>query len=326
MKRLILLLCILFLSCGGGGGGNGSGPPNPDPVVPVTLTGITIDWTTLVKAAKGSDNFATTWAWDDNQYTTWGDGWGFEGLSSKCSLGVSAIWGGFENQTYDDLWWEGNGKSYGILGVNSALIIWVGEWGSMETAWNRTRLYLSTDWGLSWALCSWNFIKAHGFHTPTFLQAGQNYEDAQDDYVYSYAGSNNLNAIYCFRVHKDHILEWAYYEYYTGTGWSYDINQMQPILTGGALDHCSVIYIKELNKYVMATQHTESCKGNLLLLQSDTPWGPFTEFYRTSGLGGETFYFSFSPKWTSGKEFVMIYTGINEEDAYHAIKGRFLID
>ena len=30
-------------------------------------------------AAPGSDNWATTWADDDNQYTVWGDGGGFGG-------------------------------------------------------------------------------------------------------------------------------------------------------------------------------------------------------------------------------------------------------
>lgn len=324
IKRLLLLICaFLLFSCGGGN--NGSGGNGDDPYIePVILTGITIDWSTLRKAAEGSDNFATTWAYNDLQYTTYGDGWGFSKVGAKVSLGVSSIHGDFENQTYTDLWRDGNGKSYGILGVNGALIMWVGEWGSMEDTWNRTRLYLSTDWGLTWALCDWNFIKVHGFHTPTLLQAGKNYEDAQDNYVYSYAGSNNINAIYCFRVHKDHILEWAYYEYYTGSGWSNDITLMQPIVTGNVLDHCSVTYFKDLNKYVMATQHSKACKGNLLLLQADNPWGPWSEFYSGTGIGAEGFFWNFSQKWSSGKDFVMIYTGVGDTDAFQAIRGSFI--
>jgi len=325
MKLVDTFLMMLFLlACNGDGV-----PPIPHTPDPVTLTGITLNWSTVKKAAEGSDNFATTLAANGAQYTTWGDGWGFDEDGSKTSLGVSAIVGDFDNPTYMDLWREGNGKSYGILGVNGAIFMWVGEWGSMQDSWNRSRLYLSTDWSASWAICYWYFTKDNGFHCPTFLQAGMNYEDAQDDYVYSYAGSNDLNAIYCFRAHKDHILEQSYWEFFAGDDtWSNDINAKQPVLTGSALDHCSVTYFKDLNKYVMATQHSQIMKGNLLLLQADNPWGPFTEFYSGTGIGEEGFFWNFSQRWSSldsdGLDFVLIYTGINEQDAFHSIRGSFI--
>jgi hypothetical protein len=320
MKRFWLLMCVflLLLGCASGNG--------DDPYIePVTLTGIEIDWSTLVKAFEGSDNFAITLAYNGVQYAVWGDGWG-DNLNAKCSLGVSTIWGDFDNQVYDDLWWgEVSGKSYGILGANSVLYMWIGWPGSMEQTWEHTSIALSTDNGNNWAVSDWHYLKAHGFHTPCFLQAGLDYQDAPDDYIYSYATGNNdpngPNYIYCFRVHKEHILEWTYYQYWTVNGWSNDIKQMQPIHSSNAgLDTLSVTYFKDL----VATQHTEIFKGNLLLLQSVTPYGPFTEFHREYSFGGDTFFWNFSLKWSSGKDFVMIYTGINSEDAYHSVKGSFI--
>ncbi|MHC4586917.1 MAG: serine hydrolase domain-containing protein, partial [Planctomycetota bacterium] len=48
----------------------------------------------IVRKAKGSDNWPITWADDDNQYTAYGDGWGFEPKTKKkLSLGIAKITG-----------------------------------------------------------------------------------------------------------------------------------------------------------------------------------------------------------------------------------------
>ncbi|MBU1090215.1 hypothetical protein KKF38_05525, partial [Patescibacteria group bacterium] len=57
------------------------------------VTGITCDWSTHIQKASGSDNWPITWADDDNQYTAWGDGWGFRESGDKKSLGVSKVSG-----------------------------------------------------------------------------------------------------------------------------------------------------------------------------------------------------------------------------------------
>ena len=348
MKRTIILLIslvfIFFCTTGIFKCNGGNGTPTPDPPVPptpdpVTLTGITIDWSTLKKAAKGSDNFATTWASDGHQYTTWGDGWGFSESGGKTSLGVSRISGSYDLQTYTDLWRNGNGKSYGILGVNSALVMWVGEWGSYTDAWNRTRLYLSTDNGVTWAQCSWNYMKGHNLHTPTFLQAGKDYADAQDNYVYSYApmlnnydndGIHKPGLILQFRCPKDKLLDWTAWEYFAADHWDADITKAVPITLPLGCQRIAVMYFKDLNKYVMSTQHSKGRQGNLTLYQSDTPWGPWSLFYHTTkfgkghgGIAGKSFYWNFSAAWSEGKDFAMIFTGIGDDDRYMSLKGSF---
>ena len=49
-------------------------PPYPPSQV---ISSISFDWSTHARRAPGSDNFPITWADDNNQYTAWGDGWGF---------------------------------------------------------------------------------------------------------------------------------------------------------------------------------------------------------------------------------------------------------
>ena len=57
-----------------------------------------IEWApaeAIVRKARGSDNWPITWADDDNQYTAYGDGWGFEPKTEKkLSLGIAKIIGG----------------------------------------------------------------------------------------------------------------------------------------------------------------------------------------------------------------------------------------
>ncbi len=48
----------------------------------------------IIRKASGSDNWPITWADDDNQYTAYGDGWGFEPkVEKKLSLGLVKIIG-----------------------------------------------------------------------------------------------------------------------------------------------------------------------------------------------------------------------------------------
>lgn len=342
MKRAILLLVAIFFICSGSlftcNGGNDTPPPTPDPPIPptpdpVTITGITIDWTTKIKKAIGSDNFPVTWSNDGHQYTSWGDGFGFQG-GSKRSLGFSRISGEYNAQTYQDLW-SGDGKCYGIIEVGGALYAWVGEYGSGTSAWENSRLYLSTDKGLTWARNSWAFSKAHRIFALTFLQAGKDYADAQDNNIYIYAPYmqkekwqvQKPGKIMLMRVPKDKILDILAYEYFAASHWSTNIADMVPCLVDNqGVFQTSVIYFKDLNKYVLTTEHTEFGKGNMVMYQADSPWGPWTAFYRTSGFGGTTFFWNFSAAWSKGKDFALIYTGIGNQDAYQCVKVSFVTE
>src|SRR5690349_11148792 len=56
------------------------------------ITGLTLDWSTYRQLARGSDNWATTWAADGSLYTSYGDGNGFQG--GRRSLGFARLTGG----------------------------------------------------------------------------------------------------------------------------------------------------------------------------------------------------------------------------------------
>src|SRR5207247_9312136 len=66
----------------------------PYPLSPVIKD---IAWSpkeTIVRRASGSDNWPLTWADDDNLYTAYGDGNGFEPFEpEKLSLGLAKIFG-----------------------------------------------------------------------------------------------------------------------------------------------------------------------------------------------------------------------------------------
>src|SRR5205823_10058444 len=75
-------------------------PYPPSPLI------ASIEWAaaeTVIRKAKGSDNWPLTWADDDHLYTAYGDGNGFEPfINEKLSLGLARV--------------EGTGEHF--LGVN----------------------------------------------------------------------------------------------------------------------------------------------------------------------------------------------------------------
>ena len=79
-----------------------SSPYPPSPVI----NGIGFDWSTHVRMAQGSDNWPVTWAADDHQYTTWGDGGGFGGSNQdgRVSLGVARIEGSASSYRGVNVW------------------------------------------------------------------------------------------------------------------------------------------------------------------------------------------------------------------------------
>ena len=107
-------------------------PPYPESEA---ITDIALDWSTHQRFAQGSDNFQLTWADDDNLYGAWGDGGGFGGTNrlGRVGLGVARIEG--PSSAYKGFnVWGGNspenaatfdGKSWGMIGVDGTLYMWV---------------------------------------------------------------------------------------------------------------------------------------------------------------------------------------------------------
>ncbi|MCJ7692967.1 MAG: beta-lactamase family protein, partial [Sedimentisphaerales bacterium] len=135
-----------------------------------------IEWAsaeTIVRRASGSDNWPITWADDDNLYTAYGDGWGFEPKTKeKLSLGIAKVIGSPPDFRGVNVRTEsgeraGQGakgaKASGMLCVDSVLYMLVRNVGNSQVAWSK-------DYGKTWVWCEWKFTVSFG--CPTFLNFG----------------------------------------------------------------------------------------------------------------------------------------------------------
>ncbi|MGH7225222.1 MAG: serine hydrolase, partial [Gemmataceae bacterium] len=143
---------------------------------------------TILRKAKGSDNWPLTWADDDRQYTAYGDGRGFEPFAPrKLGLGFARIEGDpprFQGINLSSPSGEQLGagaasrKASGILCVEGVLYLWTRNAGNARLAWSK-------DHGKTWEWADWKLTTSFGF--PTFLNFGKNYAGARDGFVYVYS-------------------------------------------------------------------------------------------------------------------------------------------
>jgi hypothetical protein len=73
----------------------------------------------------------------------------------------------------------------------------------------------------------------------------------------------------------------------------------------------------------------EASKVILSLFDAEEPWGPWTTvgYYSNWEEAGRNFYWNFANKWASedGQAFTLVYSGIGESDAWHTVRGRFIL-
>ncbi|MGH7550493.1 MAG: DUF4185 domain-containing protein, partial [Gemmatimonadota bacterium] len=307
------------------------------------VTSITFDFSTHDRRAPGSDNWPVTWADDDHQYTTWGDGGGFGGTNddSRVSLGVARVTGGPEEYTGENVWGGKNadnearfgGKSYGIVSIDGVLYMWVSP-SSGRNNFKRAALYRSADRGRSWTPAGWRFDGSEGLILPTFLQYGRDYAGARDGFVYVYAVHlqdpsglviQRPGEIALLRVPRDQLMERDAYEFFAGLdpigqpSWTPELEGRAPVFedANGVGWNVSVSYNGPLGRYFLITEHSESQRGNMGIFDAPEPWGPWTtvRYAGTFGEPGldatETFFWNFSNKWlsASGQDAVLVFTG-----------------
>jgi hypothetical protein len=328
-------------------------PPSP------LISDVTFEWSSHERHAPGSDNWPVTWADDGHQYTAWGDGGGFEGTNNegRVSLGMAVVKGGASSYEGSNLWGGVDalyqaifgGKSYGIMAIGNVLYMWVSP-GSGAKNYQEARLYRSTNRGASWAAASWAFKKQDGLILPTFLQFGRGYAGARDPYVYIYA--NHLHddsslavqhpgEIALMRVPKAELMDREAYQFFAGLNddeeptWTSNVGKRRPVFTdrNGVGWNTSVSYNPGLRRYLLITlitEHHRSKEGHFGLFDAPEPWGPWTTVAYTSGFGephveASTFFWNFSNKWLSsdGKDFVLVFTGVNSNDAWNTVHGTF---
>jgi len=277
------------------------------------ITGISWDMTTLKNLAPYSDNWCITWADDNNQYTSWGDGGGFGGnqTDGRVSMGVGRVEGAKDNYTCCNIWGGKNGenpatfkgKCYGLLAIGGTLYMWRTGDGSDSNCFGFQELRKSTDYGATWAYANVRYVDADfsgtkGFFAPTFLQFGKAYIGARDEYVYIYAPENKDDQwevqkpghISLLRVPARQITQKTAYRFFAGLdaggspAWSPDVNARKSVFEDSlnGVMRTSVIYNAGLKRYILITQQKSRFKekdGHIGIYDAPQPWGPWTTIF-----------------------------------------------
>ena len=314
---------------------SGAAAPYPRSCV---ITGV--EWApaeTVVRKAEGSDNWPITWADDDNLYTAYGDGWGFEPKTKKkLSLGIAKIVGSppyfqgvnIRTETGERVGQGAKGaKASGILCVDGVLYMLVRNTGNSQIAWSK-------DYGKTWRWCDWKFTTSFG--APTFLNFGRNYAGARDEFVYIYSHDSDsayepADKMVMARVRKDKIRERGAYEFFkelNSSGravWTRDIRSRGAVFVNpGRCYRNGITYNAGLKRYLWCqTIHGKDdmrFKGGLGIFDGPQPWGPWTTVFYTEqwDVGpGETS--SLPTKWMSndGRTCYLLFSG---EDCFSARK------
>ena len=163
------------------------------------------------------DDWPVTWAADDHLYAAYGDGWGARPIvrETKANTGLVRLSGtapDFRGQELTIPWFGGgaespNFKGCGLLAAGGVLYHFLRYQQDTDRATGRRAqiactLIWSADGGQHWentrpyrpgAGPEGLFFDQpdHAFHSPTFLQAGREYGEAQDGYVYLYSPRQN---------------------------------------------------------------------------------------------------------------------------------------
>ena len=306
-----------------------SAPYPPSPLIK------SVKWApaaSIVRKAKGGDNWPMTWADDGHLYTAYGDGNGFEpAIAEKLSLGFARVEGGPANFAGINIRsasgeQHGNGaagkKASGMLMVDGVLFMWARNAGNAQLAW-------SNDHGRTWKWSDWAFTTSFG--CPTFLNFGRNYDGARDDYVYVYSHDSGdayvaADQMVLARVPKNRINERIAYEFYVGRDaknepeWTAEITRRGAVFRhAGACYRSGVSYDAGLKRYLwcqILPGDAPRFHGGFGIYDAPEPWGPWStvNFTEAWDVGpGETS--SFPTKWMSadGKTLHLVFSG---DDAF----------
>ena len=292
----------------------------------------------VIRLAEGADNWPITWADNDTLYTAYGDGFGFEPKTKeKLSLGLAKVWGTPPNVRGENIRTPsgervGEGafgpKAGGMLMVDGALYMWVRNT-------NNSQLAMSGDRGKTWKWADWKFEQSFG--CPNFVNYGKDYSGAKDEFVYTYSMDDGTaykltDHMVLARVPKEKVMDWRYYEFYTGNDdggvprWSDDIRKRKPVFTNpGRCYRSAMTYSPELQRYLWCQIIPLSGKdeskgprfrGGLGIFEAPKPWGPWrTVFYEREWDMGPGESGSLPTKWM-GKDGSTFYYVFSGEDAF----------
>ena len=299
--------------------GRWPGAPYPASAVIRDVEWVPIE--SISRKASGSDNWPITWGDDGHLYTAYGDGWGFEPKTEKkLSLGLAHISAGPEDftghnvrSTTGERTGQGaaGAKASGMLCVDGILYMLVRNTGNAQVAW-------SNDRAQTWHWCDWTFETSFG--APAFLNFGQDYAGARDDYVYVYSADSDsayepADRMVLARVPKQEIRVQAAYEFFKGLDaagqplWTPDIRKRGAVFVHpGSCYRSGISYNAGLKRYLWCQVLPFSTdnrgprfQGGFGIYAAPEPWGPWhTVFYTDDWDVGPGETASFPTKWMSG--------------------------
>jgi CubicO group peptidase (beta-lactamase class C family) len=282
----------------------------------------------IIRKAKGSDNWPLTWADDGQLYTAYGDGTGFEpGIPAKLSLGFARVEGGpadFVGVNIRSASGEQKGdgkagkKASGMLMVDGVLYMWARNAGNARLAWSK-------DHARTWEWSAWGFTTSFG--CPTFLNFGADYAGARDEYVYVYSHDSGdaylpADSMVLARVAKNRLKDQRAYQYFAGRdalnrpAWSADIARRRAVFRhAGRCYRSGVSYNVGLKRYLwcqVLPGDAPRFRGGFGIYDAPEPWGPWSTAYFAEAWDvgpGETS--CFPTKWTSadGKTLHLVFSG-----------------
>jgi CubicO group peptidase (beta-lactamase class C family) len=308
-----------------------------------------VDWApraTIVRRARGGDNWPITWGDDDVLYTAYGDGNGFEPfVRAKLSIGFSKVIGGAAdfrgvNLTAQNGEFRGDGRSgrkaSGLLMVDGVLYLLARNLDNAQLAWSHDR-------GATWTWADWKFTTSFG--CPTFLNYGANYSGARDGFVYIYSfdsasAYDPADRMVLARVPKGQITQQGAYEFFVRLDaqgapvWSTRIEERGAVFTNpGNCYRGGVTYNAALKRYLWCqvlphSTHPQGMRfqGGFGIYDAPEPWGPWTTaFYAKDWDVGPGESSSLPTKWMSadGKTVHLVFSG---EDSFSVRQATLITD
>jgi CubicO group peptidase (beta-lactamase class C family) len=316
-------------------------PRSAAPPYPASPVIAGIDWapaSSIVRKARGSDNWPLTWADDDHLYSAYGDGWGFEPrVNVKLSLGLVRISGpaddftgvNLRSPTLEDRGDDVRGKkASGLLMVDGTLYLLARNAGNSQLAW-------STDHGATWTWSDWKFTESFGY--PTFLNFGRNYAGARDEFVYIFSHDHDsayqpADRMVLARAPKDQLKDRSAYRFFAGPDaagmpkWTDNLSQRAALFTHtGRCYRSGITYNAGLKRYLWCQTlpgGDPRFAGGFGIYDAPEPWGPWTTAFFTAAWDvgpGETS--SLPTKWMSddGRTVHLVFSG---DDHFSVRQGR----
>lgn len=279
------------------------------------------------------DNWPITWADDGDLYTVYCDGKGFGGGSGEGSMSLAKVTGSppeirGENIASASGHKTGGGpegrKASGLLMIDGVLYMWVRNLNKDGTG---SSLAWSSDHARTWEWADWSFPEI-GY--PVWMNAGRNYEAAQDDYAYMYSPDTpsaykTSDHVLLSRVPKGRVTVREAYEFFAGLNvngqptWAANIAERKPVFTDPG--HCyrpEVVFNPGLKRYLLLTATSGSPRWcgteekYLGVFDAPSPWGPWTAVKQIGGWGGDENRFQprVPAKWISddGRSIYLLYS------------------